>query len=144
MNKKYELTTETKTIEDGSGNDITLHRIQALRDFNDVKKGDLGGWVEDESNLSQEGNCWVYDNAAVYLNGKVGGDAIISDNVRILQSSSVSGYAKVCDNAMVSTSSHVSDHATISGIVVIYDSSIITSHICSGFRHNEVIIFEAI
>lgn len=37
--KKYKLTEETLEI-DGH----TLHRIVALRDFGEVKKGDLGGF----------------------------------------------------------------------------------------------------
>ena len=40
--KKYELTNETKVI---SG--VELHRIKALKDFGSVKKGDLGGWIDD-------------------------------------------------------------------------------------------------
>jgi len=35
--KKYELTKESKIV-----NGITLFRIKALRDFGNVKKGDLG------------------------------------------------------------------------------------------------------
>ena len=42
--KKYEL------IPDGS-----LFRLRALRDFGDVKKGDIGGLVESEENLSHNG-----------------------------------------------------------------------------------------
>jgi len=42
-----------------------LCRIKALRDFGDVKKGDIGGYVEKENNLSQLGNAWVYGNARV-------------------------------------------------------------------------------
>lgn len=51
MEKKYELTEDTLEI-DGH----ILHRIKALKDFGDVKKGDLGGFVEKESNLAQEGD----------------------------------------------------------------------------------------
>ena len=43
MEKKYKLTEETINV-----NGRTLYRIEALRDFNDVKKGDKGGFVEDE------------------------------------------------------------------------------------------------
>ena len=54
MNNKYELTDETKNF---CG--ITLHRIRALRDIPsvNVKSGDLGGWIEKESNLSQDGDA---------------------------------------------------------------------------------------
>lgn len=49
MEKKYILTEETKEV----GGHI-LHKIQAVRDFGDVQKGDLGGWVESEENLSHD------------------------------------------------------------------------------------------
>ncbi|EJF84065.1 hypothetical protein MCU_00733 [Bartonella elizabethae Re6043vi] len=39
MEKKYELTDETIEV-DGH----TLHRIRALKDFGDLKTGDLGGF----------------------------------------------------------------------------------------------------
>ena len=51
-NKKYELTDITMTYEGR-----TLYRIRASKDFSDVKKGDLGGWVSNEYNLSQYSDC---------------------------------------------------------------------------------------
>ena len=69
MEKKYKLTEETK---EWCGH--TLHRIEALKDFNDVKTGDKGGWIEKE-NLSQEGNAWVYGSACVYGEARVCGKA---------------------------------------------------------------------
>ena len=47
MDNKYKLTHRTKVV-DGH----TLHQIKALKSFDAVKKGDLGGWIEDYSNLS--------------------------------------------------------------------------------------------
>jgi len=58
--KKYELTTETKVI-----GDITLFRIRALKSFGSISAGDYGGYIEKESNLSQEGNAWVSGNVMV-------------------------------------------------------------------------------
>ncbi len=43
----------------------TLFQIQALKDFSDVKAGDLGGYIEKELNLSQEDYCWVFGRAKV-------------------------------------------------------------------------------
>ena len=43
MEKKYKLTEETINIEGK-----TLYRIEALKDFADIKKGDKGGFVEKE------------------------------------------------------------------------------------------------
>ena len=43
-----------------------LHRIRALRDVGDqVKAGDLGGFVESESNLATDpSDCaWIFDDA---------------------------------------------------------------------------------
>ena len=71
--KKYELTSETKVI-----NGVELHRIKALKSFGNIKEGDLGGWVESEKNLSQDGNAWVSGNAKVYDNATVGGNATVS------------------------------------------------------------------
>ena len=80
--KKYRLTEETKVI-----NGHTLHRIEALKDFGGVKKGELGGWIEKEDNLSQNGECWICDEAKVY------GDAKVFDDAWIY------GEAEVHDNA---------------------------------------------
>ena len=43
-----------------------LHRIRALWDVReDVHAGDLGGFVQSEENLSQEGQSWIAGNAVV-------------------------------------------------------------------------------
>lgn len=67
--KKYKLTEETIIV-----NDKSLYRIEALKDFGNVKKGDKGGFVENEDNLSQYDDCWVYGNAKVYHYADVCGD----------------------------------------------------------------------
>lgn len=72
MEKKYELTEETFAV-DGH----VLHRIKALRDLGNVKKGDIGGWIECEDNLSHGGDCWVYGDA------KVLGDAEVEKKNRL-------------------------------------------------------------
>lgn len=68
----YEFTGETKEIKG-----ITLHRIRATKDIKGggVKAGDLGGWIEKESNLSDD--AWVADDACVYGRARVSGDATI-------------------------------------------------------------------
>ena len=58
--KKFELTGEF-IVYFG----IKLFRIKALIDFGDVKRGEVGGIVEKEENLSQEDNAWVYGDAWV-------------------------------------------------------------------------------
>jgi hypothetical protein len=51
-----------------------LYRVVALKDFGNVKAGDIGGWVESEHNLSQEGDCWVYGDAYVCDDAQVYGE----------------------------------------------------------------------
>ena len=89
--KKYKLTENEQVV---SGR--TLYQIQALKSFRDVKKGELGGWIEKESNLSQEGDCWVYYNARVF------GDAAVSGNAMVFGDARVSGNALVSGNAIIS------------------------------------------
>lgn len=99
--KKYELTE--KTLE-WFGR--TLHRIRACKDFETingtkVKKGDLGGFIEKEDNLSQQGRSWVGDNAKVYGNAQVYDDALVCGYAQVCEDALVCGYALVCDNAQV-------------------------------------------
>ena len=102
--KKFELTTDSI-----KRNGVTLYRIKSLIDFEDVKAGDLGGYVEKEENLSQSGNAWVYGNAEVSGNARVSGNAWVSGNARL------SGNAWVYGNAEVSGDACVSGDARVSG-----------------------------
>ena len=128
MEKKYKLTDETINV-----NGKTLYRIKSLKDFGNVKKGDKGGFVEKEENLSQSGDCWVYDNAKVYNNAKVFdyadiygnaeifGNAIVSSNARVYGNAKVYHYAmvyddaEVCDNAIISGNAEVYHDAAVYG-----------------------------
>ena len=76
--KKYELTSETKIV---FGH--ILYRIKALSSFGDVSAGDLGGFLESEKNLSQNGDAWVYGNAEVYGDAWVYGDARVYGNAEV-------------------------------------------------------------
>ena len=69
--KKYELTSEFVTNFFGK----KLFRIKALSSFGNVKKGELGGFVETEKNLSHDGDAWVTDNAWVTNNARVTNNA---------------------------------------------------------------------
>jgi len=75
MLKKYELTEQHP--------DTGLWRIKALRDFGNVAKGDIGGWIEGEKNLSHEGDAWVYGKAEVFGDARVYGDAEVSGDARV-------------------------------------------------------------
>ena len=86
---KYEFTGETKVFFG-----VTLKRIRALVSFGIVVKGELGGWIESDKNLSQvSGNAWVSGNALVYGDARVYGDAWVSGDARVSGNAQVSGDA---------------------------------------------------
>ena len=93
---KYKLTDETR---EWFGH--ILHRIEAVTDFGDVKAGDKGGWIEKEDNLSQDGDCWVYDDAHVYGNAWVCVDACVCGNARVYDDACVIAHASVYCNSRV-------------------------------------------
>jgi hypothetical protein len=105
---KYELTATSKVV---SGH--TVYQIIAILSFSDVSVGDLGGWVESGSNLSQSGDCWLYDNAVAYESSVVDSDARVSENTRIYGTASITGSAAVYGNAWVFGTSIVSSNAVV-------------------------------
>ncbi|MCH5267494.1 MAG: hypothetical protein J1E62_04035 [Lachnospiraceae bacterium] len=113
--EKYKFTGETKQIHGG----VTLKRICAVRGFGKVNSGDLGGWIEEERNLSHEGEAWVAGNAMVYDNASVYGDAIVCDSAKVY------GNAKVYDTAAIDGSTWVADDAQVYGDAYVSDSAFI-------------------
>ena len=108
-NTKYAFTSETLDI----GKGLILKRIVALKDFGDVKKGDLGGWLESEENLSPLGDSWVYEEAKVAENAKVYGDARVSGNAKVYKNAEVCGRAKVYGDARVSGNTKVYENGEV-------------------------------
>ena len=129
MEKKYKLTEETINV-----NGKTLYRIKSLKDFGNVKKGDKGGFIENESNLSQSGDSWVYcdakvyDNAKIYDNAKVYDDAKICDYAEVCGYARVRGNAEVCDNARVCGDAKVFGNANVYGNAMVYDNANVYGH----------------
>ena len=129
--KKYELTDEV--IEH---NGHTLHRIKSLKDFNFgkthwVHKGDLGGFIESEKNLSQDGDCWVDDDAKVYQNAYIMDNACIIDNAEIFgdtwvfDNAIISDYAKIYDKAKIDDDAKIGGYAWVFGESKVSDNAIV-------------------
>ena len=97
---KYKLTEETKDLFGK-----TLHRIVCVTAFASVNVGDVGGWIESEKNLDQDGNAWVSGNAEVSGDAKVTGDAEVSGDAKVYGNAKVSGNALVSGNAKVTKTS---------------------------------------
>lgn len=131
-NKKYKLLTHLpfKPYEDIEDN-TTLYPIEALRDFGHVRKGDVGGYIQSEENLSHEGNCWVHSNCYI-INSKIMDNAQIHhvsgernlinpqftpmhDITTTIENSTISGNAMIFGHAYICGS-------TISGNTIIHYS----------------------
>ena len=108
MEKKY------RTEKEGD-----MLRIIALKDFSNVKKGDRGGRIECKDNLSQEGDCWVYEGASVYDKAEVSGNAVVEGyagvygNARVYERAIISGAASVSGEAQISGDARVFGHAKV-------------------------------
>lgn len=113
--KKYELTTNTKTCFGRK-----LYQIKALKDFGDVKAGDLGGYIGKEENLSHDGIAWVFDNACVYGDAEVRGNAQIHDIARVYDHAEVCGKAQVYGNAQICGYAEIYGKALVYGDAQIY------------------------
>lgn len=148
--KKYELTSEYVEFDGRK-----LYKIKALKSFYlcglTVKAGALGGYVEKEENLSQEGNAWIHGNAYVYDNAYVRdnayiceeawihgnaeikneawihGNAEISGNAKVKDEAEVYGDAEVCDNAEIRDNAKILGDAQIQGVVNISQDARICS-----------------
>lgn len=109
-------------------------QIQALISFSDVEEGDLGGFIQSEANLSQEGDCWIYDNSLVKDKARVRGNAkvkyssYIQDQAVVFEhalvaNSFISGSAAITRSATVISSS-LNDYCRVSGSSFVFESQI--------------------
>lgn len=110
MEKKYELI---KTYGEP-------YSIIALKDFTlitgeQIKKGDIGGLVESEDCLSQDGLCWIIGGTIVY--GKVSGNAVVKYPAMV--------YGAVSENAVVQDNAEIKQNAIVTGNAVIKGSTIV-------------------
>ena len=137
-NKKYRLTTESLVLCFGK----KLYRIEALKDFGDIRKGEKGGFVETEDNLSQEGYCWIADDAMVYDDAKVSENALVYDNARVLKRARVYGNAIVSDKVCVGNDAQVYDNSRVYNNAIVFNNARVygnaqvcgNAHICENSK----------
>lgn len=115
-NAKYEVLTDDKhSVTIG---DTTYYRIRALRrierpfGLSPVEPGDLGGYVAMGTVpygdcLSNEGDCWIADEA--FVSGYVSGDSQVTGHAYVGYPSKVSGQSLIFDYAQVIDGAEVSD-----------------------------------
>lgn len=136
MNLKYEITNIAHPQYPW------LHRIRALRNIrDDVHAGDLGGFVESERNLSQEGSCWIYDNALAGENSRVTEQSTLHWASRTLGSSVISGDARLDRNAWVLDNAVVAAGTITNMVTILGDARILpgSGHSSPTLKNDAVI-----
>lgn len=137
--EKFELVKEnTKIAYNANGEEVTLYQIRALRDFTCpyklnpddeildqtlVKKGELGGYVEKEENLSHEGGCWIFEDAEVRDNARVEGNARLVGRSLVRDNAVVKGYSCLAASAYVWGNAVLDGGTQIKGLVSIGGNS---------------------
>lgn len=140
LNKIYEIT------EIVHSHYPWLHRIRALRDIGqEVKAGDLGGFVEHEGNLSAEpgDDAWLFDDAIVCGEGYVDRNSILREEAIVcghayashgtvmgghtraedeayLRGAILTGHARASGFAMILSSQDTGKAPTLSGQAAVY------------------------
>lgn len=125
---KYELTNEKKELLDR-----TLYRIRAVKDFElcdgtIIHAGELGGWIEKEYNLSQEGSAWVFGRST----GFSGEARVYRRSMGFRQSTGFtvkhgfSGEARVYGEAWVFGKAQVFGKARVYGEARVYGKALVS------------------
>lgn len=116
---KYEILKDNSITIDGH----TLYRIRLLTRLSSLPTGTLGGFVESEDNLSQEGDCWIADEAAVYGHSVVMGRGWVAGSSRVHGHSIIRGNCHIDDVAVI-RNSEIKGNAVIREAAIICESSI--------------------
>jgi carbonic anhydrase/acetyltransferase-like protein (isoleucine patch superfamily) len=135
-NKKYELSENSRDI-----NGVTVYQIRALKtmdfvnsigDTITVEPGDLGGYVQSEDNLSQSGNCWVFDNAVVMNESTLSGNAVAMDSATVCEQARLSDNAKAVGNCQISGDASLRNHAMANGKAIVTGNAILRDYSIAG------------
>ena len=136
---KYELIKDDFIIVNGN---TKLFRVKYLAN------NELGGYIESEKNLSQNGDCRVLGNARVYGNAwlyddaQVFGDTFVSGNAHVCGNAFVSGDACVFGDTWVFGNAHVFGDARVFGNTFVYGKAQVfddarvfgDAHVCGNAR----------
>lgn len=107
--KEVEIILEKEEVKPDGRTEVKEEKVTYYQEV----QGELGGWLEIESNLSQDGDCWVEpdgyvmgearvcDDAVVSGGAEVGGSAFVCGEAEIKGPVGIGGRAKVCDKAKV-------------------------------------------
>jgi len=122
-----------------AGLGFTVSELCGTRIGAPVPEGEIGGFVESEANLSQDGACWIGKGAAVF------GKAVVTDNalvtgihrcvptVTVRDCARIYGNANVCDFAQIRDSAQIGGCSVIRQYARIEDASIVIDADVGGY-----------
>jgi carbonic anhydrase/acetyltransferase-like protein (isoleucine patch superfamily) len=120
MNDKFGFTGRTRIqkVEYNHGRCrlALLRQIVAKRNIRpDVAIGTVGGWIERESNLGENGSCWIYPDCYVC------DYAVVADESTIRDYSSITGHATVIGESRIWGNVHISGAALVEDASLLYN-----------------------
>lgn len=138
--KKYHFTGEKMEV-DGR----VLSRIRASKPFfrgngGVVIAGELGGWIENERNLSHVGGAWVADDAKVYGLAAVDDQAVVQGSATVRDQAYLSGnavmdghsclekLASANGNVRMSGNARATDNATLNDNVKLAGDALVAGY----------------
>lgn len=111
---KYKLTGKFKMFMGEK-----VFQIQALRNFDTIQTGDLGGYIQSEHNLSHSGLCWVAQHAVVCRKAQVVENVWAMDKSVVKDSVILRGNAYVFDQVTLRGNCVVEDNVILHGALVV-------------------------
>lgn len=153
---KYVLSNEMRKIKPRQGKEVVLYRIKAIQNFTvmslkskvryegekrtivrvieekRIKAGDSGGFVQSEKNLSQEGSCWIDNDAFAFGAAKVCDDAYLGGRAAIGGKVKLFDETKVVDEVQLGGSMKLYGHSVIIGKGSYYDNGVY-KNLCVGY-----------
>ncbi len=117
--KKYRLLKDDFRYMDVGGRKRKVYHIvydryvtNPSKDRYQVKPGDLGGWIENESCLSHDGECMILGDSVVCGYSRVSDNGLVVDSTVV--DSRVNGDSMVIDRSVLSGNSETRMKAYIS------------------------------
>lgn len=106
--------------------------IVALRDIPryGIHKGDIGAYVDNCSNISQDGDCWATKGCYIKHHARIEGDALVKNDsqiyghaiikdIAIIDNSYVYDFSEVGGSSIIEGNSHVFGHSVIKNATII-------------------------
>lgn len=110
MNDYYEFVEGSeKEIEPG----VIVRRIRAIKEISefDVFVGDIGGFVQNKSNLTSA--SWCADDACIY------DDAVVCKGSLVISKCKIFGKAKLSSGVRVSSKVEIGGNVNLTGLIFV-------------------------